>query len=451
LSRRILITCWPFTGHLLPQMSIAMALRDRGHDVAFYSGEAVRATVEGEGFRFFGFQQVDQERAFAGMRAVDTGDRRSRPGRGRMLPILRDWLVESIPAQVSDLRSVIDAWQPDVLATDFSLWGPMLVLWETEPIPVAISYSFMGPLIPGPHAPAFGFGLPAPRGRAGRLAMQGLTALTEFAAIPMRRRVDVIRASYGLPPLGESVNRYTGRLPLYLVGNIPALDYGRSDLPESVHYVGNCIWYPDGPETRTWLERIPAGRRTILVSESTLAYGDPFLSRTAIAALADQPVEVIVTAGRDRDPTALGSARTAANVHVARWLNHGDVLPRCDCVVTVGGKATILAALQAGVPLVVVPTSWDKPDNARRVVAAGLGVRVAPRHCTPERLRRAVEHVLGEPRYRENARRIASLLSAAPGPSGAAALLEALGTSRPGDDGGRAHPGAVRPATGAPA
>ncbi|MGZ4250157.1 MAG: glycosyltransferase, partial [Solirubrobacteraceae bacterium] len=65
MSRRFLITLWPFTGHLLPQMSIAIALRERGHDVAFYSGEAVRATVEGEGFPFFGFQQVDQERAFA--------------------------------------------------------------------------------------------------------------------------------------------------------------------------------------------------------------------------------------------------------------------------------------------------------------------------------------------------------------------------------------------------
>ena len=451
MSGRFLFTLWPFTGHLLPQMSIAMALRDRGHHVAFYSGEAVRATVEAEGFRFFAFQEVDQERAFAGMRAVDTGDRRSRPGRGRMLPILRDWLVESIPAQVADLRSVIAAWEPDVLATDLSLWGPMLVLRETEMIPVAISYSFMGPLIPGPHAPAFGFGLPAPRGRAGRLAMRGLTALTELAATPMRKRVDVIRASYGLRPLGESVNRFTGRLPLYLVSNVRDLDYGRRDLPDSVHYVGNCIWYPNRQETREWLERIPTERPWVLVTESTLAYGDPFLSRTAIAALANEPVELIVTTGQNQDRAALGPGAVAPNVHVERWLSHGDVLPRCDCVVTVGGKATILAALEAGVPLVIVPTSWDKPDNARRVVEASVGVRVAPRHCTPERLRRAVEHVLGEPRYRENARQIASLLSAAPGPPGAAALLEALVTSRPGDDGTRADHGAARRATGAAA
>ena len=40
-----LFTLWPFTGHLLPQLRIALALRERGHEVAFYSGERARATA----------------------------------------------------------------------------------------------------------------------------------------------------------------------------------------------------------------------------------------------------------------------------------------------------------------------------------------------------------------------------------------------------------------------
>lgn len=135
MSRRILITLWPFTGHLLPQLSIAIALRERGHEVAFYSGEAVRATIEQEGFELFAFDRVDQERAFTSMRAVDTGDRRARPGGGRLLPILRNWLVETIPDQVADLRDVLARWRPDAIATDLSLWGPIVVLWEAERIP----------------------------------------------------------------------------------------------------------------------------------------------------------------------------------------------------------------------------------------------------------------------------------------------------------------------------
>jgi MGT family glycosyltransferase len=430
MSRRFLITLWPFTGHLLPQMAIAMALRERGHEVAFYSGQAVRATVEGEGFELFPFQRVDEERAFRNMRAVDSGDRRSRPGGGRLLPILRDWLVETIPDQVADLRAVLARWRPDVIATDLSLWGPIVVLWEAERIPVALSSTFMGPLIPGPDAPAFGFGMPSPRTRQARIASRALTRLTELAGTGLRRRVDDIRAAHGLPPLGESVNRFTGRLQLYLVGNIPELDYNRRDLPASVHYVGNCIWYPERAGTAEWLDAIPARRPWVHVTESTLAYGDPFLLRTAIEAMAEQPVELIVTTGDQRAPESLGLGEVPANVHVTSWLSHGELLPRCSALITVGGKATILAAMEAGVPLVLVPTTWDKPDNARRVTEAGAGVRLAPRACTPDTLRDAVRAVLDEPRYRAAADRLASRLARAPGPVGAAELLEKLVAGR---------------------
>lgn len=430
MSRRFLIACWPFTGHLLPQMAIAIALRERGHEVAFYSGDAVRATVEGEGFEFFPFEHVDQERGFRNMRAVDTGDRRSRPGGGRILPVLRDWLVETIPDQVRDLRAVLDRWHPDVIATDLSLWGPIVVVWEAERIPVALSSTFMGPLIPGQDAPPFGFGMSPPRNARQRAVSAALTRLTEVAGTGMRKRVDEIRSAYGLPPLGESVNRFTGRLPLYLVGSIRELDYNRRDLPPSVHYVGNCIWYPQRAGTAEWLEAIPAGRPWVHVTESTLAYGDPFLLRTAIEALSDQPVELIVTTGDQRDPRSLGLQPFPSNVHVTSWLSHGELLPRCSALVTVGGKSTILAGLEAGLPLVLVPTTWDKPDNARRVTEAGAGIRLSPRSCTPETLRAAVHEVLAEPRYRASAQDLAARLRQAPGPAGAAELLESLVPAR---------------------
>ena len=66
------------------------------------------------------------------------------------------------------------------------------------------------------------------------------------------------------------------------------------------------------------------------------------------------------------------------------------------------------------------------PDHARRVIAAGAGVRLLPRKCTPEGLREAVEQVLFDSGYRENARRIARELNAAPGPPGAAQLIERM-------------------------
>jgi MGT family glycosyltransferase len=420
---RVLFTLWPFTGHLLPQMAIAGALRERGHDVAFYSGEAVRGPLESEGFELYAFERLDQERAFRNMRAIEAG--------GRIRPVLRDWLVETIPDQLTDLRDVLDRWRPDVIATDLSLWGPIVVLHEAEPVPVALSSTFMGPLIPGPDAPAWGFGLPAPRMARARALNGAITRLTELAGRGLRRRVDEIRAEHGLGPLPEAVNRYSARLPLYLVGNVRELDYDRRDLPPSVHYVGNCIWYPPTPpETAEALRGIRTDRPWVHVADSTLASGEPRLLRAAVEGLADEPVEVLISTGGGRAPEELRIGELPANMHIARWFDHGELLPRCAVLVTVGGKATVLAAAEAGVPMVVVPTSWDKPDNARRVTHAGAGVRLPARRLSPERLRGAVRRVLDEPRYRTSAQRLASLLAAAAGPPEAARLLEAMTPAR---------------------
>ena len=112
-------------------------------------------------------------------------------------------------------------------------------------------------------------------------------------------------------------------------------------------------------------------------------------------------------------------------------MSHDALLPRCRALVTTGGAGTVIAGLQAGVPLVLVPTTWDKPDNARRVAEAGAGIVLRPRRCTPEHLREAIERVLGEPSYRAAAQRCAELLRAAPGPSGAAELIAALAPGPP--------------------
>ena len=428
---RFLITCWPFEGHVFPQMAVAQALRARGHEVAFYSGEPVRALVEAAGVPFFPFADLD-ERAYQRVQAREAESGMRRQSLRVEHQAFRNWLVETIPAQVSDLRRILRRWRADVLVSDLTMWGPLLVLWQADGIPVAGSSTFLGPMIPGPQAPPWGFGLGPARGLSGRLRDRMLDGVVSVAARGLRRRVDEIRADHGLGPLGMSVNAFTGRLPLYLVPSLREIDYHRDDLPPSVHYVGPCPWFPPTTQTESgWLRSVPQDVPWVHVTEGTSHYQDPFLLRAASSGLAGAPVRMIGTTGASRDPDRLGLGTPAANIHLTRWLSHDALLPRCSVVVTTGGPATILAALGAGVPLVVVPTTWDKPDNARRIVERGLGVSLRPGRCTPNRLRTAVLEVLEVPSYQENARAVARALAAAPGAARSAELLEQLGATSP--------------------
>jgi len=426
---RFLVTCWPLPGHVHPQLAVAEALRERGHDVAFYTGERARETVEGAGFKVFGFHAVDEARILEAIFAVERRPRRPDPRLVRRA--FRTWLVDSVSDQIEDLDRVVPDWRPDAVVCDLAMWAPIVVLGERDGLPVALSSTFMGPLIPGPQAPPWGFGLKPPRTAARRLAYAALNRVGEALGRPLRRELDAIRARHGLPPMGRSINAYTAHLPLQLVGNVRELDYDRTDLPPSVHYVGPLAWHPhDEPQAGDWIDKLPARRPWVHVTESTIAGADAFLLEAAARGLAGAPVEAILTTGGHRDPAALGLADPAPNVHVTDWVSHSALLPRCSAVVTNGGAGTVIAALRAGVPLVIVPTTWDKPDNARRVTEAGAGIRLPARRCSPERLRAAVMEVLDNPRYARAARRIADVLAGAPGPAGAAALLEALDSAR---------------------
>jgi MGT family glycosyltransferase len=432
---RFLVTCWPFVGHLYPQISVAHPLRDRGHEVAFYSHQSARAVVEAEGFGFFPFERVDAQR-YERIHALEAKVPATQP-KLRTLSVAmqayRDMLAGSIPEMIADLQPIVRSWRPDVIITDPALWASILVAWELTGIPVALLTQMIGSMIPGPDGPPWGPGLPPPRTFGTRLLSRAVQFGTDLVAHNMRRNVDRIRARFGLGPMGCSVNAYTGRLPLYLIPSVPELDYNRRDQPPNVHYVGPCVWTrPAGAAPPAWLDQLPVDRPWVHATEGTAQYQEPFLLRAAAKGLGATRLEVILTTGQSsRDPAKLGLSELPANVHVERFLSHEDLLPRCAALVTTGGAATVLASLKAGVPLVVVPTFWDKNDNAQRVVEAGVGLRLAPRHCAPERLRAAVMRLIEEPHFRENARRMAQRFAQAPGPAGAAVLLERLAKGAP--------------------
>lgn len=429
MSRRVLFACWPFEGHVFPQLSIALALRERGTEVAFYTGPELRATVEEQGVPVFGFDRVQTAWRQVREREREVGGRRQSMRVAHQA--FRQWLVETIPGQVADLTDVIEEWAPEVIVTDASMWGPSLVLHESAPIPVALASPLIGALVPGPDAPPAGSGLAPARDARGRALARVVTGATELAARGLRRRLDEIRAAHGLGPMGCGVNAFMGRLPVYLVLSVTELDHNRWDLPPSVRYVGACLWHPpQPPDASLWLQRLPTGRPWVHVTEGTSHFQDPFLTRAACTGLAGAGVEVIVSHGRARGPGERALPDAAPNVHLTDWVSHEALLPRCSALVTTGGAGTVMAGLRAGVPLVLVPTTWDKPDNARRVAEAGAGLILPARRCSPSTLRTAVERVLTDPAYREAARGCASGLEAAPGPRGAAELIEQLMPAR---------------------
>ena len=137
----------------------------------------------------------------------------------------------------------------------------------------------------------------------------------------------------------------------------------------------------------------------VLVTQGTLATNPALWLDPALEALADLPVQVIATCPERPHP---------ANARCVPWVPFATLLPKAAVVVSAGGFATMNWCAAAGVPMVVGGETEDKPEVGRRVEWAGLGQYVSGRPTSPDTLREAVLTVLHNPRYREQAWRLAA-------------------------------------------
>jgi MGT family glycosyltransferase len=339
----------------------------------------------------------------------------------------REWVLGTVPAQLADLERILAVWHPDAIVCDPSMWGPFLILHQTRQIPVAIFTLVAACLLSGRDSPVLGMPMPRPRNSLQRLVTSLVRSGIGIFLGDIRRAANQLRVAHGLSPLRISVTDFAGQMALYLVPSSPEFDYQRTDLPSSVHYVGPCLWSkPSTDPPPDWLARFAGDPPLVYVTEGTI-HLRPKVLAAAAQGLANRPLHVVMTTGRHRRPEELdlGPRPLAPNIQVEQWVPMADMLPYLDAVVTTGGPSTVLAALQQGIPLVIVPSDWDHPETGWRVADAGAGIMLKPAECTPERLR-AVEEILREPSYRRNARRLSESFERCGGPKRAAELLEAM-------------------------
>ena len=429
---RFLITTWHPPGHVYPQIAIAHALRARGHEVAFYSGAQTAKVIQGEGYRLFPFIKVNEAHVDEVLFGSSRDSARPSGGFG-FAKLLREWMLDTIPDQMTDLDSILEEFKPDVVTSDQTMWGPVLILGEQGRVPVAITSCGACCMIPGPDAPPFGLGFPKPKNLPTHLLSSAVTFGQKLVTGVFRKQLNNIRKQYGLPPILTTALEHLGTVPLYIIPSTPEFDYNRHDLPASVRYVGPYLWNkPSNVVSPEWLHTLGTNRPWIHATEGTVHVGEPLVLRATAQGLAGLDMEVIMTSGGARDPESIDLGAKAANLHLTRWIAHSDLLPKTSVIITTGGAGTVLASIAERVPMILIPTEWDKPEIAQRIVECGAGIRILPSKLTPKAIRAAVERILGDASYKQGVTRLAESFEKYRGADEAAELLEGLVKRRAG-------------------
>jgi UDP:flavonoid glycosyltransferase YjiC (YdhE family) len=161
-------------------------------------------------------------------------------------------------------------------------------------------------------------------------------------------------------------------------------------------------------------EPVRADPPCVYLTLGTFFSGNTEVFRTALAGLAKEDIEVVVTVGANNDPAAIDPV--PANTRVERYVPQGDLLPRCSAVIHHGGAGTMYGSLAHGLPQVVLPQGADNFVNAGLLARCGAGLSIGPEQLTPDAVCDAVRSVLTQPSYRDTARQLADELAALPEP-----------------------------------
>ena len=395
-TRRYLFALVDGGGTVPPELGTARRLVERGHQVTVLAEDSMLADVRSTGATFRPWIEAPNRAS----RHPDDDPYRDWECKSpfALFARLRErQFVGPAPGYAADVTAAIADNGPDLVVCSSFAFGAMAA---AEAAGVEFDVLFPNAyLLPAPGIPPVGLGLAPAKSAFGRARDRLITSMTMRQWDKGLPGLNDLRASLGLDPIRSFFDQ-VHRARRELVLTSPDFDFP-GHLPPNVRYVGAILDDPEWASAAQWMP--PAeDRPLVLVALSSTFQDHAACLQRIVDGMATLPVHTIVTTGPAIEP---GSITGAANVTVVPAAPHSQILRHASAVVTHGGHGTVVRALAAGVPMVVLPHGRDQADNARRVTSAVLA---SPSDGPPSsaKIATAVEQLLHTPAYRTAAERL---------------------------------------------
>jgi UDP:flavonoid glycosyltransferase YjiC (YdhE family) len=375
-------------GHVLPMVPLAAAMRERGHDVLWATGNEARPQLKAASFpsiaagRPVAERQAEYRRRWPESAALV----------GKALPdhmFPRLFGAVSAPTMLDDLTPLLDHWQPDVVVHDAADFA--------APILAAMA---------GVPNVTHGFGSVTP--------IQRVTAAAAETA-PLWR-------AHGLEP------RPFGGLydHLYLDIYPPSMQTDDFLYIERIQLLNPVSLTADASDERRSAMTTVSGDapRVVYLTFGTVFNINPTFAAAVEALARFKDAEIFVTVGPAGDVDAFGPQRD--HVHIQRYVPQAELLPRCSAVVSHAGSGTLLGSLALGIPQVCLPQAADQFHNAEACADAGAGIALIGAEATTDAIETALRRVLTDKDFRRHAQDIGAEIEAMPPANHAAAVIEEL-------------------------
>lgn len=400
LAMRILLVTLGSAGDVHPFVAIALALRERGHEVTIATNPYFAPLMERLGLPLQPIGTVeDFEREI------------SHPGLWR--PV-RGFGV---------IANMVQRCTPDVyrLVEQEAAGGDIVVVSHPLVLGARVAHDALGvPLVTAHLAPAAIWSLDAPP-----VATVSIGSIAGWPSLAKRLLVGIGETCVDLR-LGSALNSFRAKLGLASVRHIgsewwhsPQRVIGlfpdwfaapQADWPPQMVLTGFPLYDQREeshlpPHLEAFLaETEAAGEPPVVFAPgSANRQAQRFFEAAAKACSRLGCRGIMLTPFSEQLPAKL--PRGVLHVDYAPF---SALLPRIGALVHHGGIGTCAQALAAGRPQLVMPMAFDQPDNAARLARLGVGRAVPPKRFTGARVARELAELLGNPSVSRSCAEIAN-------------------------------------------
>ncbi|WP_251979126.1 glycosyltransferase [Salinicola avicenniae] len=255
-------------------------------------------------------------------------------------------------------------------------------------------------------------------------------SIHDYLMRPLGRVIAGHAERFGLPPRRSLHECLSPRLQISQAG--AELDFPRHARPARYHAVGALRrpqadnGTPEAGLPAAWLDA--DGRPRVFASLGTLQGHRYRLFDTLAGACRQLGARLLIAHCGGLNAKRAARLASREGCCVTDFVDQRTALAHAEAVITHGGLNTVLDAIAAGTPPLVLPIAFDQPGVAARVVYHGYGER-ASRRAGRQRLAATLERLLTMPTYRQ---RLAAAKPSFGGSQRAAELIETrLSSSTP--------------------
>ena len=217
------------------------------------------------------------------------------------------------------------------------------------------------------------------------------------------------------------------------------LDFPRSRTPEGVFFIEGAVDIDRRDGDFPWQQLDDSKPLVYCTLGSLLPFKFPARAsqffQMFMDAMAQRPtLQGVVTIG---NYLKADEFNCPPNVLIASHAPQVEVLNRASLMISHGGVTGVKESAFMGVPMLLIPVSYDEFGNAARVVYHGLGARLRLKEVSASELGRLIDTVLKDSSYSGRAKRMSEKLLALERESPGVAIVEDILSGKTNADGVR--------------